>query len=249
MSKGIYAADLHMHSVLSPCGDLAMSPARILERAAAVGLDLVAVTDHNMAENGAALRAAAAGGAVAVLYGMELETAEEVHLLCLFDDLDAALDWQERVCARLPDLANDPERFGDQVVVDEEENILRFETRLLANATAIPLDEACLEVTGRGGLTIPAHVDRSAPSVVGQLGFLPPGLPVDAVELTRFASPDFLSRHAFWLRRVPQVRFSDAHFLDDVGAQRTLFRIAAPTVAEIRMALRGEEGRAIAGYG
>ncbi|HOJ22201.1 MAG TPA: PHP domain-containing protein, partial [Armatimonadota bacterium] len=130
MGRGVYAADLHVHSVLSPCGDLEMSPGRILERAAAVGLDLIAVTDHNMAENGGALRTLAAGSPVAVLYGMELETAEEAHLLCLFDALEVAAAWQEYVYARLPDVANDPLRFGDQVVVNEKEEIVRFESRL-----------------------------------------------------------------------------------------------------------------------
>lgn len=246
MSSGIYAADLHVHSVLSPCGDLEMSPGRILERAKAVGLDLIAITDHNMVENGAALRALAAGGPVSVLFGMEMETVEEVHLLCLFDALDVAMGWQDVVYARLPDVANDAARFGDQVVVDAKEDIVRFEPRLLANATAIPLDEACEEVSARGGLVIPAHVDRPSHSVVSQLGFLPPDVRVDAVEVTRYVTDGFLAAHAKWLRGVTVVRFSDAHFLHDLGAQRTLFRIEAPTVAELTMALRGEQGRCVA---
>jgi PHP family Zn ribbon phosphoesterase len=249
MGWGVYAADLHVHSVLSPCGDLEMSPGRILERAAAVGLDLIAVTDHNMAENGGALRTLAAGSPVAVLYGMELETAEEAHLLCLFDALEVAAAWQEYVYARLPDVANDPLRFGDQVVVNEKEEIVRFESRLLANATSVTLDEACEEVHARGGLAIAAHVDRPAHSVVSQLGFLPKGVRVDAVELTRHANEGFAAAHAHWLCGLAVVRFSDAHFLHDVGAQRTYFRIEAPTVAEIALALRGEAGREVAGYG
>lgn len=245
MSGRIYAADLHVHSVLSPCGDLEMSPGRILERAAAVGLDLIAITDHNMAENGAALRTLAAAGPVSVLYGMELETAEEAHLVCLFDTLDVAMEWQETVYARLPNVAHDAARFGDQVVVDENEVILRFEPRLLANATAIPLAEACEEVHAREGLVVPAHVDRPSHSVVSQLGFLPPDVCVDAVEVTRYVTGEFLAAHAAWLRGVPTVHFSDAHFLHDLGAQRTLFQVEAPTVAEIGMALRSENGRGI----
>lgn len=245
MSRRVYAADLHVHSVLSPCGDLEMSPGRILERAKAIGLDLIAITDHNMVENGAALRTLAADGPVSVLYGMELETVEEVHLICLFDAPDVAVGWQELVYARLPDMANDAARFGDQVVVDENEEILRFESRLLTNATTIPFDEACEEVSARGGLVIPAHIDRPSHSVVSQLGFLPPGVRVDAVEVTRNASEAFLTVHSRWLRGVPIVRFSDAHFLYDIGAQRTLFEIEAPTVAELGMALRGEQGRGV----
>ncbi len=248
MGRGVYAADLHIHSVLSPCGDLEMSPGRILERAAAVGLDLIAITDHNMAENGRALRTLAAGSPVAVLYGMELETAEEAHLVCLFDSLEVAASWQEFVYSRLPDLANDALRFGDQVVVNEKDEIVRFERRLLANAASVTLDEACAEVHARGGLAIAAHVDRPAHSVVSQLGFLPQGVRLDAVELTRHATEGFVATHAHWLRGLAAVRFSDAHFLHDVGAQRTYFRIEAQTVSEIALALRGEAGREVAGY-
>lgn len=242
----MFAADLHLHSVLSPCGDLAMSPSAIVARAQARGLDLIAITDHNMVENGIALRTLAARCGIAALYGMELETSEEVHLLCLFDDLEQALEWQDVVYARLPDIPNDPLRFGDQVVVDDVENIVRFEPRLLANAADIPLEEACLWVQAHGGLAIPAHVDRPAHSLVSQFGFPPPGLPIDAVELTRFASGEFLRQQSAWLSQVAPVRFSDAHFLDDIGTQRTCLHIEAPTIREIRMALRGEGGRRIA---
>ncbi|NLC55897.1 MAG: PHP domain-containing protein [Armatimonadetes bacterium] len=245
----MYAADLHLHSVLSPCGDLAMSPSAIVARAQAVGLDLIALTDHNMAENGAALRTVAARTGLAALYGMELETVEEVHLLCLFDHLEQAMAWQAFVYPRLPAVPNDPDRFGEQVVVNDQEEILRFETRLLANAAAVTLSEACAAVAARGGLAIPAHIDRPAHSLVSQLGFPPAGLKLEAVEVTRFMAANFLAAHRSWLAALPLVRFSDAHFLEDIGAQRTLFQIEAPTVAEIRLALRGEAGRAIAGYG
>lgn len=243
-----FSADLHLHSVLSPCGDLRVSPASVLRRAREVGLDLIAFTDHNMAENGRALGALAAGSGVAVLYGMELETAEEVHLLCLFDQLEAALQWQETVYAQLPEIDNDADRFGDQVVVDAEENIVRFEPRLLANATEITFAAACAQVEARGGLAIPAHVDRRVQSLISQLGFPPPGLALSAVELSRFAGEEMRRQHP-WLNSVPVVRFSDAHFLHEVGAQFTRFQLAAPTLEEIRWALRGEEGRRIAGYG
>ncbi len=226
-----------------------MSPSRIVTRARALGLDILALTDHNMVENGIALRDAAAGTGIALLYGMEMETAEEVHLLCLFDTLEEGLSWQEHVYAHLPDIENDPDRFGDQVVVDSEENVLRFEPRLLANATNLEIADACRDVTGRGGLAIPAHVDRPVQSLISQLGFAPPDMCLAAVELSRFAPHGFMERYAVELRRAPVVRFSDAHFPHDIGAQRTLFRLHAPTVAEIRLALRGEAGRSVAGFG
>ncbi|MBI3946500.1 MAG: PHP domain-containing protein [Armatimonadetes bacterium] len=237
-----YSADLHVHSVLSPCGDWSMSPASILARARAVGLDLIAIMDHNMAENGAALRAAAAGSSVSVLYGMELETAEEVHVLCLFDSLSDALAWQEVVYRHLPEVANDPDRFSDQVVVDWEDNVVRTEMRLLANATDIPLLDAFAMVEARGGLPIPAHVDRRAHSLVSQLGFPPSELRLAAVELSPFAPERFMEQQA-WQRPIPAVAFSDAHFIHEVGRRRTIFRVANPTVEEIRRALRAADGR------
>lgn len=243
----VYTADLHLHSVLSPCGDLSMSPGEILRRAGEAGLNLIAITDHNMCENGAALRVLAANSGISVLYGMELETAEEVHLVCLFDTLHAALEWQETVYPHLPDIQNDPERFGDQAVVDAEENILRFEARLLVNATDIPLAAAWRMVETRGGLAIPAHVDRSAHSLISQLGFVPTDIEFAAVELSRFAPADFLIRQAQWLHALPAVRFSDAHFPEEIGLQRTRFVLETPTIPELRLALRGAGGRYIAG--
>lgn len=244
----VFTADLHLHSVLSPCGDLEMSPAAVLARAREVGLDLIALTDHNMVENGTALQALAEGSGISLLYGMEMETAEEVHVLCLFDGLTEALALQETVYAHLPAIPNDPERFGYQVVVDAEENVLRFEERLLVNATDIPLADAVSLVERRGGLAIPSHVDRPVHSLVSQLGFPPADLPLAAVELSRFAGPAFLEENDSWIERVPIVRFSDAHFLGEIGKQRTLFRMEAPTVAELRLALSGTAGRAIEGY-
>ena len=238
-----YAADLHIHSVLSPCADLEMSPTAVVRRARQVGLSLIALTDHHMAENGAALRDAAAGAGIGALYGMEVRTEEEVDVLCLFDDVGPALAWQEVVYAALPDVANDPRLFGDQVVVDVEERILRMEARLLINAAGIPLETVARETARRGGLTIPAHVDRPTNSLISQLGFPPEGCPFDAMEVSSFGRAEEMRARHPWLRDFPLVRFSDAHTLEEVGRQRTAFWVRAPSVREIGMALRGEEGR------
>lgn len=238
-----HTADLHIHSVLSPCADLEMSPTAIVRRARQAGLSLIALTDHNMAENCPALHAAAAEANISALYGMEVRTQEEVDVLCLFDEPGSALAWQEVIYPALPEVVNDPNLFGDQVVVDRYEKVIRIETRLLINAVAIPLQTVVGEMVRRGGLAIPAHIDRPVNSLISQLGFPPKGCPFDAMEISPFGNEEEVRADHPWLRDVPLVRFSDAHTLDEVGRQRTLFRMSAPTVRELRMALKGEEGR------
>lgn len=238
-----YVADLHIHSVLSPCGDLEMSPSAIVCRAQQVSLSLIALTDHNRAENCPALHDAAAEVGLPVLYGLEVRTQEEVDVLCLFDRLSAALDWQEALYPALPAVANAPLLFGDQVVVDRYERILKVEPKLLINAVAISLQSVVHETVQRGGLVIAAHVDRPVNSLISQLGFPPSGCPLDAAEVSPFGREEEVrSLHSAW-RQIPLVRFSDAHQLDQIGKQHTVFRVNCPTVKELRLALRGEKGR------
>lgn len=238
-----YAADLHVHSVLSPCADLKMSPTAVVRQARQMGLSLVALTDHNAAWNAPALRDAAEEAGFHALYGMEVRSQEEVDVLCLFDDLEVTLAWGRELYPALPDIPNDPLLFGDQVIVDREERILRMEARLLINAVEIPLRAVAQETAARGGLAIPAHVDRPVNSLISQLGFPPEGCPFDAMEVSPFGKVEEMRVRHPWLRGFPLVRFSDAHALEEVGRQRTWFRVGAPRVREIRMALRGEEGR------
>jgi hypothetical protein len=220
-----------------------MSPTAVVRRALQAGLSLVALTDHNAAWNAPALRDAAEESGLHALYGMEVRSQEEADVLCLFDAPEVALTWGREVYAALPDIPNDPLLFGDQVVVDRDETILRMEPRLLINAVDIPLGRIARETAARGGLSVPAHVDRPVNGLISQLGFPPEGCPFDAMEVSPFGRAEALCARHPWLRGFPLVRFSDAHALGEVGRQRTVFRVRAPSVREIRMALRGEEGR------
>lgn len=208
-------ADLHNHSCLSPCGDLDNSPINIARIAAERGITVMALTDHNSARNCPAFAEACRRVGITPLFGTETTTREEVHVLSLFGDLEAALSWGTWVYERLPAIPNDPERFGEQVVVDVEENVLGFEERHLITAIEASLEEIGAETFARGGLFIPAHIDRATTSVSSQLGFLPPGR-YSALEVTRLPVEIDTRDHTL-------ICDSDAHYLEDVARRSFTF--------------------------
>ncbi len=241
-------ADLHVHTVVSPCAEVEMIPPLIIRRAQELGLGILAVTDHNTAENVAAVQRAAEGTEITVLAGMEVQSREDAHILCLFDTVGQALAWQEVVYAHLPDLKNNEEVFGAQFVVDETGDFVRMNERLLLTAVALSVSEVVAGVRDLGGLAIAAHVDRQAFSLLTSLGFVPPDLPLAAVEVSRHTTPDeLLARHRS-LRGMPIIMSGDAHRLSEMCANTlvTLRALPAPSsVQELDLALRGEGGRAV----
>jgi len=239
-----YAAELHVHTVLSPCAEVEMIPPLIVREALDKGIDLIAITDHNASANVGAVRAAAAGTPLAVLPGMELQTREEVHLLCLFDTLEQVMAWQALVDARLPQLENNIEFFGEQFVVDETGEFIRREPRLLSTSADLSLEEAANRVAGLGGIAIPAHVDRKAFSLIANLGFVPTDAPVEALEISRHLDPAQARQILPQIRQFPLIRGGDVHRLDEfLGAN--FFTLAAPTVGELAKAFLGEAGRSL----
>lgn len=218
-----------------------MIPPLIVSQALENGIQLIAITDHNASANIAAVMGAARGTELTVLPGMELQTREEVHLLCLFDTLEQAFSWQQVVDSRLPNLPNNIEYFGEQFIVDSTGEFLRREERLLLNSVDISLEQAAAQVTALGGLAIPAHIDRSANGLIAILGFIPPSL--EALELSRHISPDEARRKYPQTAAYPLIQSGDVHLLDGFLGT-THFQIASPTIAELRLALTGHEGRA-----
>ncbi len=236
-------ADLHIHTCLSPCGELAMSPRAVVEAARAAGLDLIAVTDHNTTENAAAVIAAARGAGLAVLPGIELTTAEEVHVLGLFEAAADLGPFQAAVFRNLPDVPAKRKFVDDQVLVDAEDYVTGFSPRCLFGATLFPVRDAVALIHAHGGLAIASHIDRESFSLVSQLGFIPPGLGLEAVELSPRADLGG-ARAAYGIAEdLPIVRFSDAHAPAEIGAAVTEFLVASPSLAELRLALAGEGGR------
>ena len=186
--------DLHMHSCLSPCGSSDMTPANLAAMCALAGLNVVALTDHNTCGNCAAFCRAAAERGLLPLPGMELCTSEEVHVVCLFPTLKQANDFSAYVSARLSPGENDPAIFGEQLYMDEGDQILGQEPALLANATQIPLAEVPALSAEYGGFAWPAHIDRPSFSLLGVLGVWDPGLNFPLAELSHHCPPDFTRR-------------------------------------------------------
>ncbi|MCS7221430.1 MAG: histidinol-phosphatase [Anaerolineae bacterium] len=239
-----YRAELHVHTVLSPCAEIEMIPPLIVQKALDLGIELIAITDHNASANVQAVQRAAIGTTLTVLPGMELQTREEVHLLCLFDTLEQAESWQAFVDEHMPRLENNAELFGEQLVVDETGEFVRRETRLLLTSATLSLKEAVAGVTRLGGIAIPAHVDRKAFSLIANLGWIPPDLSIAAVEISRHLSPAEARQRFPQLGSYPLIQGGDAHRLGELlGAN--IFRLAAPTVAELILAFRNEDGRSL----
>jgi 3',5'-nucleoside bisphosphate phosphatase len=237
-------ADLHVHTVLSPCAEVEMIPPFIIARARDLGLGLLAITDHNSAENVAAVQRAARDSGIVVLAGMEVQTQEEVHLLCLFDTVEQSLDWQRIVYANLPSLSNREDVFGAQFVVDETGEFVRMNERLLLTSTMLTVEGVVAGVRELGGLPIAAHVDRPAYSLLASLGFVPTGLRLGALEVSyRFwagGAKELAGQLAGW----PLVVSGDAHRLDEMRAN-TLVTMNEPSIREIELALHGMEGRKV----
>jgi hypothetical protein len=221
-----------------------MSPKKIVQKSLEKHLDLIAICDHNTAENAAATLREGTRQGIAVLPGMEICSKEEVHLVALFNNIEDTLKMQEYVYAHLPG-KNQPEVFGHQVVADEHDQVLGENPRLLIGATQLNLLDIVEKAHHLGGICISAHVDRPSYSLIGQLGFIPEDLHLDAVEVSYRVPLEKALTEVVGISNYPCVTSSDAHFLHDIGKVWTEFVLAAPSLEEIRMALAGTEGRRI----
>lgn len=240
-----YRADLHIHTTLSPCGDLEMHPVKIVSEAAKKGLDIIGITDHNCTRHCELISRLAEEKGIFVLQGAEVTTKEEVHCLVFFEKSDALNTFQDFLDESLPDIMNAPEIFGYQVQVDENETIIFEEPRLLVNALNKSLEEVELFVHTLNGLFIPAHIDRKKNSIYSQLGFLPANLRADALEVSMQTTPEQFSALHPEISCFPLIRSSDAHFTDYIGLAVSNFSIANASFSEISFALRNERGRRI----
>lgn len=247
MSESIkpYRADLHIHTVLSPCGDIYMSPSAIIEQAKKLHLDIIAITDHNSTRQVKVAQQLGKENGIFVIGGVEITTQEEVHALAYFEN-DEQLDiFQEFIDEHLPHIPNDEERFGYQLIVDKDEDVLGEEEWLLISALDVDLDTLYNKVHQIGGIFVPAHVNKPASSLMSQLGFVPPDIKADALEISKHVKKeDFLKKFAY-LKKFSFTKSSDAHFLHIIGEVHCILNMKEPTFDEFKMALKGVEGRYI----
>lgn len=282
--------DLHIHTVLSACAEVEMIPPLIVRRAQELGLNVIAITDHNCSANVTATVEAAAHTGITVLPGMEVQTREEVHMLCLFDTVEQVEAWDQVIRAELPDVKNNEDFFGPQYVVDATGEYRYTEERLLSTSTALSVEQVVDGVNALQGVCLPAHVDRPSFSILSNLGFIPPDLAIAGIEVSSHALDaakfvqsrlettkndqnraqyECFSSHPksepgqrsgsgsqkpiltrlqklvellTGVNQYGMVVNSDAHRLAEMGT-RTRVSVAAPTVSELVLALRGQRTR------
>jgi hypothetical protein len=222
-----------------------MSPKRIADKAVERNLEIIGISDHNSAENVQAARNAARDCNVHVLPGMEVASVEEVHIIALFNETEPVLKLQETVYERLSPGENNEELFGEQIVVNEFDEVEGYNNRLLIGATSLTVKELISIIHKLNGLAIASHVDREAYSIIGQLGFIPEDLEVDALEISPHTSRSDALKKFPEIKKYPLVFSSDAHLLTDIGRTPTRFMLEEPTLDEIRKALRNEDGRMV----
>jgi PHP family Zn ribbon phosphoesterase len=241
----VLVADLHIHTCLSPCAALDMTPVKIVREALKKNLSIIAITDHNSAQNVAAVIAAARDSDLSVIPGIEVTTSEEVHVIGLFEKVISALSMQKLVYDNLQPGENDEDLFGIQVVANEFDEVEEINKRLLMGATLLSLDDVISAIHERGGLAVAAHVDRESFSILSQLGFIPESLKLDVVEISKRMTLTEARAHFSQYEWVPFITASDAHFPKEIGVSPLCIKAARPDISELRLALAGQEERRV----
>jgi hypothetical protein len=235
-------AELHTHTVLSPCASIEMIPPLIIAEAEAKNIDILAITDHNSIANISAVIEAAAGSNVTVIPGIELQTQEEIHSICLFDTLSQVSSFYTFIEPTLPDLKNNADFFGEQFVVDRTGDFVRREERMLISSANISINDAFLEVRRLGGLLIPAHVNRSAYGLLPVLGFVPQDIDLEILEVSKHVDPIEIFAKFPQLMGYQLIQNGDAHFLHEILGFNQ-FTVEEFSIQEMIKAMRGQDGR------
>lgn len=206
-----YYYDLHIHSALSPCGDMDMTPNNIVNMSVLKGLDIIAISDHNSVGNVRSAMEVASDKPITVIPAMEVETSEEVHVLCLFPDIESAEKAEAELRANFPFIENRAEIFGEQAFMNSEDEITGYEEQLLVTATSLSIDDVKTLADKTGGVAIPAHVDRNSYSVLSNLGVLP-NIGFNTIEVSKKSAPE---NYEYLRKKI--IQNSDAHYLEDIS--------------------------------
>jgi 3',5'-nucleoside bisphosphate phosphatase len=240
-----YRADLHIHTLLSPCGDLEMSPEAIINEARKKNINIIGITDHNTTRHCKLICKLAKPAGIFVLMGAEVTTREEVHCLSFFENDDQLSEFQVYLEKHLPPIANNTEKFGFQVVIDEDEQIIDEIEFLLLSALDQSIEQVEQKVHSLDGIFIPAHIDRPSYSIISQLGFIPAGLQVDGIEISAGCKPETVVSYVAKHKEKAVIRNSDAHYKNQIGQAFTTSEMETLSFNEIKLALSGSSGRKV----
>lgn len=231
--------DFHIHSCLSPCGDMDMTPNNLVNMAKLLGHDAIALTDHNTARNCPAAAAVAEQLDMLFVPGMELCTSEEAHIVCLFPDVDSALAFSDEVEQRTPFFRNDPDKLGKQVIMDEDDEIIGEIEGSLLMASDISIDEVPALIGSYGGVAYPAHIDRDSYSVIASLGVFPEFSGYTACEITGAGDVAALTADNPCIGLMPKILSSDAHYLENMIERSASVELPERTAKCLIEAIKG----------
>lgn len=240
-----FKADLHIHTVLSPCGDVEMSPVNIVKKACEMGLDIIGITDHNSTLNCKVVQEIGLKNDLFVLMGVEINTKEEIHCLAFFKNNEALSEFQKYLNAHLANIPNDVQKFGYQLVVNENEEVLEEIEPLLITAINQNINEVAQKVHQLNGVFIPAHIDKYRNSIISQLGFIPQDLEIDAIEISQNHQKNPNIKTLLNNISKPIITSSDAHYINQIGSVFSIFKMKEKSFSEIRKAFKNIDGRTI----
>jgi 3',5'-nucleoside bisphosphate phosphatase len=238
-----YRADLHIHTLLSPCADLEMTPKNIVEKAKKSGLHIIGITDHNSTKHALLVKKLAEQEGIYTLTGAEVTTREEVHCLVFFEHTSQLNQFQQFIENDIVRIPNSESNFGYQPVIDHEENIVEFVPYYLPAALRSGITQIQQVVYDLEGIYIPAHVDRPSNGIFSQLGFIPPALKYDALGLSRYGTEKDVTEHYVLQNKTTLIRNSDAHYLKQIGEIYTVFKMNEISFSEIKKALNQQDNR------
>lgn len=226
--------DFHIHTALSPCGENTMTPNNIVNMALLSEIDVIAITDHNTCENVQAVMEVAQETGLLVIPGMEVETREEIHVICLFSSLASVYNVQNEVYKRLPNRKNSKKIFGEQLILDAQDEIIGQEERLLTFSTDLSIDEIQKLVIENEGAFIPAHIDRPSYSILSNLGMIPSNMHISTLEISRFSNfESYEQTYGDYLL----LQSSDAHDLGHIGICSRQIEVSERSVLSVIKAL------------
>lgn len=238
-----FKSDLHLHSVLSPCGDLLITPGEIVKKAKEKNLEVLALTDHNSAENAEVFEYYCGKNNILFIPAMEVETREEIHILCYFPDLKTLEKWQDIVYKNLPQKENDEDFFGPQIKCNFADEYEEKIPHMLAGAVNLSIEDTTKRVIELGGIAVPSHLDRKN-SIISQLGFIPPDLDFKTVEISKNISLENALEKYPQLSNFQIIKNSDSHYLKDIKAYHYLY-LEELSFVEFKKALKMVDGRKV----